>query len=276
MIYSEHYTSAPLSRFVEKIWYCKADTLINSCLTLPMPYHELVFNFSENYRIGPAGNQASVENSVAWISGLHSKPYYSFSSGRHEMLGILFKPDGLSAFQKYQAKEFCDKFTDASLVFGPTVNFFLEQVYGAQTLSEKIALTEKFLLKQLLPYHHPSYLGFTANRLKIAATTKGGIGQLCRQASVTNKSLIEAYKKHIGFRPARYAKLEKVNQALMLLAENPRQSLTSLAYELGFFDQSHFISSFKSFTTLTPRAYTSLILAGQVDPSAPNFISLQG
>jgi AraC-like DNA-binding protein len=33
------------------------------------------------------------------------------------------------------------------------------------------------------------------------------------------------------------------------------ESLTSIAYGCGYFDQSHFIKEFKSFTGLTPSAY---------------------
>jgi AraC-like DNA-binding protein len=34
-------------------------------------------------------------------------------------------------------------------------------------------------------------------------------------------------------------------------------SLTSIAYDCGYFDQSHFIKEFKSFTGLTPSGYSS-------------------
>ena len=34
-------------------------------------------------------------------------------------------------------------------------------------------------------------------------------------------------------------------------------SLTSIAYDCGYFDQSHFIREFKSFTGIAPSEYTS-------------------
>jgi AraC-like DNA-binding protein len=277
MTYSEHHTALPLSYFIEKIWYCKAEDLTSCCLTIPLPYHELVFNFSEHYKICPTKDgKSSIENPAVWISGLQSKPYYSFSSGRHEMLGVLFKADGLKAFQKYHAVEFSDQFIDARLVFGPSIDILFGQLEMAADVTEKITLTEQFLQKALLSLHQPAYLRATADQLKAIAPGRGKILQICKQASVTNKTLIETYRKHVGFKPARYAQLEKVNQAVAQLAKSPRQSLTSLAYELGFYDQSHFIFCFKSFTDLTPKAFAAHVLSGAVDPAAPNFISVPG
>jgi len=39
------------------------------------------------------------------------------------------------------------------------------------------------------------------------------------------------------------------------LLSHSKQKLTEIGYEAGYYDQSHFIREFKSFTNLTPKQY---------------------
>lgn len=51
MTYFERIPTGQLSKYIEKFWYCQADDLANTTLTIPLLHHELVFNFSDHYCI---------------------------------------------------------------------------------------------------------------------------------------------------------------------------------------------------------------------------------
>ena len=51
---------------------------------------------------------------------------------------------------------------------------------------------------------------------------------------------------------------KKYLESLQLL-HNPNLSLTQIGLKAGYYDQSHFIREFKSFTTLTPKDYQASI-----------------
>lgn len=61
--------------------------------------------------------------------------------------------------------------------------------------------------------------------------------------------------QYIGITPNLFNKINRFQLSLKHIAKK-EASLTSIAYECGYFDQSHFIRDFKSFTGITPSAYS--------------------
>ncbi|CAL2103249.1 AraC family transcriptional regulator [Tenacibaculum sp. 190130A14a] len=55
-----------------------------------------------------------------------------------------------------------------------------------------------------------------------------------------------------------YIRTQKVNKALILIAQN-KLSMTEICYECGFFDQSHFINSFKRIYQQSPLKISKII-----------------
>lgn len=277
MIYLEHTPVKPLNRFIESIWYCRADDLNSSNLTIPLVNHELVINFSENYRLTKADESSfRLENPMAWINGLQSNAYYSRSAGKHEMIGVLFKPTGLRAFTRFSSREFANDFVDPELIFGKPFLVVVERIREASEILEKILLVESFFIDQLKEGSSPSYLSDSVRRLSEAFAVKGSVKALCNEISITNKSLISTFNKYVGINPRKYSHLNVVNRAISMLSREPHQSLTSLTYELDFFDQAHFTKMFKSVTSLTPSQYSALVSENKVELGSPNFITLKG
>lgn len=63
--------------------------------------------------------------------------------------------------------------------------------------------------------------------------------------------LSRGFSQYFGTSLGKYIRLIKLNKAFCLLAEN-KLSLTEICYKCGFYDQSHFISNFKSIYNTTP------------------------
>jgi len=108
---------------------------------------------------------------------------------------------------------------------------------------------------------------------ELATDKRISVKDTCRQISISNKSLIKSYQKHIGITPIKYLQLQSINKALLHLSKDPKQSLTKLAYDLNFYDQAHFINSFKTITGITPTQYSNYVLNNKIDEGSPNFIS---
>ena len=277
MQYIEHIPAEPLHEYVEKIWYCQAVDFTATHLTIPLLHHELVFNFSDNYRVWKAGNKtALLNNPSSWVSGLQSGAFYSRAEGRHEMLGVLFRPRGLKAFTRFASRDFADNFIDAGFIFGSAIETITDKLYHAPSPQQKFALVENFLLNQLIDISPPGYLDDSIAALKNSMGDKGFITRISKRVVVSNKSLIQAFNKFVGINPGGFSQLQAVNKAIVQLTLQPAQSLTSLAYGLNFYDQSHFIHIFKKITSVTPSAFSKFIQNEQVDAVTPNFIRVAG
>lgn len=62
------------------------------------------------------------------------------------------------------------------------------------------------------------------------------------------------FKEWFGFSPLKYLRLKKYINSISYL-HHTSQSLTSISYESGFYDQAHFIRTFREFTNISPKEY---------------------
>ena len=246
-------------------------------MTVPLVNHELVINFSEDYSLTKLKDKEfTLKNPRAWINGLQSSACSSKSSGKHEMIGVLFTTTGLSSFTKIPLREFANKFIEPNMVFGKSFVSLVERLYETPKVKGKIDLVEGFFLERLHDSSYPRYLEESLFQLSNSFGDKGGVKRICEDMSITNKSLISAFNKYVGLSPIKYTHLQIVNKAISEIVSNPDQLLTSLTYDLNFFDQPHFNRLFKSYTSLTPTQYSSLVSNDQVETATPNFITTQG
>ncbi len=65
------------------------------------------------------------------------------------------------------------------------------------------------------------------------------------------------FPKHFNCTLGEYSRKIKIDKAMSLIRQS-NKSLTEIALECGFFDQSHFIKAFKLVTGFTPRQYRYL------------------
>lgn len=81
-----------------------------------------------------------------------------------------------------------------------------------------------------------------------------GIEQLIRVARMSESSLTRAFKKVFSTTPGRYLVITRLNAARKLLEETDK-TLSEIAQDCGFNDQSHFCHVFKADRKMTPSEY---------------------
>ncbi|MGY0037227.1 helix-turn-helix domain-containing protein [Pedobacter sp. NJ-S-72] len=80
------------------------------------------------------------------------------------------------------------------------------------------------------------------------------IYHIASKHNITPRYLQKLIYQHTGLSAKSFDKINRFQHSLTLIAKN-EQPFTSIAYACGYFDQSHFIRDFKSFTGVTPSAY---------------------
>ena len=90
------------------------------------------------------------------------------------------------------------------------------------------------------------------------------IENVASRYGITSRYLQKVFVQNTGLTPKLYGKINRFQNSLQLVAKR-NTSLTDIAYQCGYYDQSHFIREFKSFTGFKPSAYnpenSSAILA---------------
>jgi len=81
------------------------------------------------------------------------------------------------------------------------------------------------------------------------------VPQLANIFNLSTRQFDRKFKEYAGFSPKTYLRLVRLGRAIKQHKSN--KSLTQIAYECGYYDQSHFIHDVKAFTGYHPGFYFS-------------------
>jgi len=195
------------------------------------------------------------------------KPLVFRIPGKNRMFGIRFYPHAVSAFLNEDISLFNDGVTDLTSVIGQPVQELYKQLLDAESTNQRIILIEAFLLKRL------SLFEMKLDKVKLVQAVMSelkkedffdNISNVASRHGITSRYLQKIFLRHTGVTPKLYSKINRFQDSLLLLGKGD-SSLTSVAYDCGYFDQSHFIREFKSFTGNSPSFFkidnTSALLA---------------
>lgn len=137
------------------------------------------------------------------------------------------------------------------------ISGFVEEMLLAADTEKRIQLAEHYL----------------SNRLMHFDSLQRIIQQLSwdrfdSKPNFNNRRLQQRFKSEIGISPKIYQRTLRVNRVIDEMQKHPL-NLTDIAYQYGYYDQSHFIRDFQKFTGLSPRQFIK-----SIDPSE-DFLNLR-
>lgn len=80
------------------------------------------------------------------------------------------------------------------------------------------------------------------------------LAELAAVAQMSQYRFARGFKKATGFSPHKYLILQRIERAQNLLNQN-KLSIAEISYQLGFTSQSHFTTTFRKMTGITPKYY---------------------
>lgn len=78
---------------------------------------------------------------------------------------------------------------------------------------------------------------------------------LANQLDIHPIHLSREFGRYFGIGLSDYIRMVKVNKAFHLIMDQPALSMTEVCYQCGFYDQSHFILTFKKYYHFTPKKF---------------------
>lgn len=123
------------------------------------------------------------------------------------------------------------------------------RIAGATTHAERLTIVEQFLLARQRPFE-PDPIVSGALRAIGAAAGAIRVGMLARDLQVSEDTLEKRFRRIVGASPKQFATLVRLRRAVDLSRES--DSLTTLALDAGYYDQSHFIRDFRAITGDAP------------------------
>lgn len=217
---------------------------------------EIIFNLGEGTWESMVGNKFQKTPPVE-LWGQITKPLLIKSKGRHTMLGVKFLTHSAFYFFKDEIGLFNNQVSDLTEIIGNPVKLLHAQLLETTDTSDRIALIENFLLRRLVSAETKSRkLDKVAKILSFLkeGATESNMTSIASNYGISTRYLHRLIYQHTGLSPKSFNKINRFQSSLRLISKN-KHPFTSIAYSCGYFDQSHFIRDFKSFTNVTPSAY---------------------
>jgi AraC-like DNA-binding protein len=116
---------------------------------------------------------------------------------------------------------------------------------------------EKWLLARIAALQVSAGFQYAAASVGAILQQKGHvrISKLMRLTGVSAKHLDSSFDRYVGIAPKTLANIIKLNYFLQYRNDHPGKSLTECTYAANFYDQSHLIKLFRSFTGKAPTAW---------------------
>ncbi|MBL7929643.1 MAG: helix-turn-helix transcriptional regulator [Bacteroidia bacterium] len=221
-------------------------------IILPKGTAEIIFNFSDPviYRNEAAGVNEKLP--VVFINGINTRPFLLRKNGRQNFLGIQLTSLGIRFLFDVPAEELNNGVVDISLLC-KHLGALSSELY-AKPFSNQVLSILNWLNKKISTIPDNRQL-LRAERLKcLTAYHNRTIGMLSRELSLSQRQIRRISHEWLGMSTEEFVQYHKYLASLQLLHDS-YQSLTQIGLEAGYYDQSHFIREFKSYTNLTPSQY---------------------
>jgi AraC-like DNA-binding protein len=213
---------------------------------------EVIFNFCPDQPIRSRLYNRSFTIPRCFIQAYHQAPVELDLPERQFMFGIVLHPAALKTVFGVQAGELAANCTDMELV-SPSFQQLWERL-----AEEKVAFAERVRivsdwLKKRMPVVTPREQAF--NELLFQRTV-ASVPELSSRLCYSSRQLSRKFREFTGMNTEQGLLYIKHLKSVDLIHRST-QSLTAIAYDCGFADQSHFIKTFRLFATITPSEYRS-------------------
>lgn len=189
----------------------------------------------------------------AVLSGIRSRSRTVCYDAHSGNVLIIFNPGMTRAFFDTPANEFAG--TSIPLDFlkeFPDGDEVSEQLSDARSSRERISIVEQILMKYLKQKAIDSLIIHAAREINSNAGNIR-IKDLIQTLNISRDAFEKRFRQSIGTTPKQFAGIVRMRK--LVKAGRDEKSLTELAYDFGYFDQSHFIKDFKLFTGRTPSSF---------------------
>jgi AraC-like DNA-binding protein len=186
-----------------------------------------------------------------------TRPLVVPSSEHAAYIGVRFHPGRALAAFGVPASELTDERVDISALWSDALPA-LDAVHEAHDIPSRLRVLESLLLRRLTPRTPAPREVIEAVRRIAAAHGNLSIAALGPALGVTRQQLARRFASCVGVSPKSLARILRARRALAYAKGRVDVDWTEIAYEAGYYDQSHLVGEIRALTGLTPGQWTSL------------------
>jgi AraC-like DNA-binding protein len=191
------------------------------------------------------------------LNAVFEHPLHVQQKGKIDKVTIVFKPLGLNHFIKAPFNEVVKNTTQIFTRWSKESNTekFLNQFFKEGDNYKRITILEDYLLALYKPFDEYSLLSNIVDMLT-NFNEEASIEDIAKNFSISSRTLNRIFKKHLRISPIKFKKIARFRHSLKnRFISNEFDTLTKIAYESNFYDQSYFSKIYKSLTGQNPKTF---------------------
>lgn len=249
--------SAKLARYVRFFWVYEGEA------TEAEPYiyrgyadtcTELVFHFRTAFDL--VRPDETHESSI--IAGIHAqtRKFTRWVAKRDwSIFGCYIYPFAIPRMFGFPASDLTNDLTDFRSLLGVVGDELEEKIMTARNIAERVAILSAFLERRLDRDLRELPPVFTAINRIIKARGLIDLNTLSSDLCMSHRNFERKFKEFSGFSPKMYSRIARFQSTLNEYGSG--RPLTDIAYDHGYYDQSHFINDFRELSGYNPKIYFS-------------------
>ncbi|MGG1657959.1 DUF6597 domain-containing transcriptional factor [Brevibacillus sp. NRS-1366] len=250
-----------LSAFVDYFWYMESqNTACQNELSLPDGSVDLIIDLTaDKVLMATASNETLRLNNV-FVCGPHSRHFVICNSLETRVIGIHFKPGGAYPFLGYPLDQLHNVMESMDAIWGHLAGKLREELLELPTVEQMFhVLTDRLLQLAVKPLDiHPA-VQYAIEHLGKKNAQTDHVRYIVGQIGISHRRFIELFQRETGYTPKRYSRIRRFQGVLRKM--NERQNIidwSDIAFDCGYYDQSHFIKDFRAFSGLNPTDYETI------------------
>ncbi len=241
-----------LKNAIRSIWQVNDQTFYQNEIIIPKAVVEIIFDLGENDPIESNINNKQFQLAKCFINGFNTQPIELELPRKQFFFAVQFHPAAIKKCFGVPASEFANRVIDLTLI-DITFKTLWQQVVEAKTFKERVDIILKWAENKLIVTHPREQLLnlFLESHHQHDISIKDLAKNLCYSPRHLSRKIQES----TGMNTEQALLYKKYLQSVHLM-HTANLSLTAIAYQSNFADQSHFIRTFKTFANITPKEYS--------------------
>jgi AraC-like DNA-binding protein len=217
---------------------------------MPSPYQAMFINLYTRFKSKKSGENNFNTVTSCTLTGAQITPFKLLVEESHTAVSIIFQPGGLNRFLNIPMTEIFDNGYSAREVIGSEIEELLDKSHDTTSFYELDSIVQSYFLGKLAGIKEPLPIDYALHHL--LTNYSASLDKIAGMACMSIRNFERKCKERLGMPAKMYARIARFHKAYRILESKRVISWTDLTFELGYYDQTHFIKDFKEFARLTP------------------------
>jgi len=256
MEYNEYQPTSKFSKYIECFWVLKGTIatigFVQEAL-VPGGRSEIIFTDSTFLWYGEDKTSSPTLFNNSFLLGQRASANFIGMKGDYNCFGVRLKIGCLSLFTNQFAQILSNKALPLEEAFEQPIHF--QDILSAKNITDAIHTIESWL-DQI--FNAPDANWEIVQELIRQYSSNGDKKILIKEFSLeyqwSYKKMERMFLKYTGLTPRTVIRILRFREIMAGMKSKP-ENLTSSAFQFGFYDQSHFIKEFHTFTGTNPTTF---------------------